>query len=118
MEFVYPDERDKIKDINEFKVVVFLTTHITKELLNVVKDYREKQKYQGKILIIYEYKDCGNLLLKRNNDVSIQFYWLKASIKSPILNHYYWIDEPTKETLGPLINTICKLQGADELIIQ
>ena len=118
MECVYLGEKSKIMDINKYKVTVFLTTHITKELLNDVKYYREKQEYQGKILIIYQYKDFSSLLQKRSNDTSVQFYWIKSSIKSPILNHYYWIDEPTKETLGPLINTICKLQGADEKIIQ
>ena len=117
MEYIYPGERNKIKDINEFKVVVFLATHITKELLDIVKEYREKQKYQGKVLIVYEYKDIRNLLLKSNDDMSIKFYWLKSSIKTPVLNHYYWINEPTAETLNPLINTIKKLQGAKESML-
>lgn len=112
MEYVYPDARDKIESIKEYKNVVILTTRITKELLSTVKDYREKQNYQGKILVIYEYREFSDLLLKRNKDLSMQFYWLKACIKSPIFNKYCWRDEPTTDTLKPLINTIRKLQGA------
>lgn len=117
MDYVYPGERGRIDSISKYKNVVILTTHITKELLNKVKDYREKQNFQGKILVIYEYKKFSDLLLKRNKDMSIQFYWLRSCIKSPILNNYYWCDEPTKETLNHLVNTICKLQGAREKMI-
>ena len=117
MDCVFPDERRETEDVSKYKIVVILATRITKELIYKVKNYREKQNFQGKILIIYEYKEFSNLWLKRNNGMPIEFYWLKSSIRCPILNVYFWRDEPTKETINLLINTIRKMQGSDVLML-